>query len=93
MNIRIPWNLQPKAFYPYTSVVLDRIFTVYYKPHDEISQLKDELVKLFQQEVSPRVQRDNKIVFEFVDENRKSVFFGFYDWVFAIGFACSGAQF
>ena len=82
-------NMKPIAFHPYPSHVIDRIFKTEYNSRDQIHQLENYLIDLFNQEgiKSPsgyKVQYDNKIVFEFELKGIK-IYFGFYDWNFAIG--------
>jgi hypothetical protein len=78
---------KPVAFYPYTSNVMDRIFVVKdYHRIPEIKKFREELIHLFQScKINARL--DNKIVFEMETANGKRIFYGFYDWTFAIGFA------
>ena len=79
------WYDTPKAFYPYTSSVQDRIFVVHdYQRSKEFKDLREGLSKWFKRE-GINAEIDNKIVFEVEKEDGKSIFFGFYDFTFSIG--------
>lgn len=76
----------PVAFYPYTSIVQDRILEVEnYNEVPSLRELREELIEHFNDNgISCTV--DNKIVFE-VDVKGVRLFIGFKDWNFAIGFS------
>jgi len=79
------WYDKPKAFYPYTSSVQDRIFVVRdYQRSKEFKDLREQLSKWFKSE-GINAEIDNKIVFEIERGDGKSIFFGFYDYTFFIG--------
>lgn len=78
-------DLKPVAFYPYTSRVRDRIFQMEYNTSDKrIIYLRKGLIELFR-ESGIKCENDNKIVFE-LELHGKSIFYGFYDFMFSIGF-------
>lgn len=79
------WYDTPKAFYPYTSSVQDRIFVIEnYQRSKEFKDFKQGLSKWFESE-GIWAEIDNKIVFEVERKDGKSIFFGFYDFTFSIG--------
>lgn len=86
----IPYGAIPVAFYPYTSIVFERIISVHYGSSMEeesiqIRQFEKDLHYWFNANGIPS-QHDNKIVFEIkLSLDGSSVFYGFKDWVFSIG--------
>lgn len=78
------YDVKPIAFYPYTSRVVDRVCYVEYHNGDRIHRFRNELLRKFQAE-GIQCALDNKIVFE-VEKNGRRIFYGFYDWMFSVGF-------
>ena len=82
------WHLIPKAFYPYPSTVINRFMEVRCdskEQKEEFVELEKSLVNLFN-EAEIKAHQDNKTVYECtVGDSGKSIFFGFYDWVFSVG--------
>jgi len=79
------YGRKPIAFYPYPSCVTIRIFELGFSQKDtDIQLLREELLDLFNR-AGIKARDDNKIVFE-AEYDGKRIFYGFYDWVFSIGF-------
>jgi len=78
--------LKPIKFHPYTSVVLDRIIELPFDSKDDIDQLREYLVLIFNHH-NIKAWTDNKTVFE-CEIKGNTIFYGFYDLKFSIGFRC-----
>jgi len=78
--------LKPIKFHPYTSVVLDRIIEMDFDHNDNIDHLREHLVLIFNHH-NIKAYDDNKTVFECEIEGN-TIFYGFYDLKFSIGFRC-----
>lgn len=74
--------MMPVKFWPYTSVVMERIATIHYRRGDDIDKLQRSLIDKFK---DLGAYMDNKTVFEFANNGRR-VFIGFADWTCSIGF-------
>ena len=81
------WNVTPVAFYPYTSVVLDRVFQIDCSGNlsNFFEGVRTSLIYLFNSK-GIKAQKDNKIVFEIRTKSGKSIFIGFFDLVLSVGF-------
>jgi len=79
-------ELKAVAFHHYPSSVMERIFLMEYSQDDNIQNIENQLLELFK-ESGIKSYKDNKIVFE-CELNGHKIFYGFYDWVFSIGFSC-----
>lgn len=77
-------NLLPVRFYPYRSSVRQRIFETEFKHESDVELLREELHSLFNF-VGIKNGYGNKVVFECEVYGHK-IFFGFYDWIFSVGF-------
>lgn len=86
-------NFKPVAFYPYTSLVSNRILEQNHnyqvKDHDFIQKFGDECLELA---VKAGAKMDNKVVVElkYINENRhftkvSNLFVGKYDGIICIG--------
>lgn len=79
-------NMVPVAFWPYTSVVLDRCFTLEFKRGDCVDTLEQTLLDMFNA-AGIEARADNKIVFEFYNtDTERLMYIGFYDWRMSVGF-------
>ena len=77
--------ITPVRFFPYTSSVRKRIVEINnYSRFSDIKEFEMYLIKTFQ-EKGIKCEIDNKIVFE-VRLQENTIYFGFYDGVFSIGF-------
>lgn len=86
---QLAYKVTPIKFWPYTSIVTDRIIDIDYGPEDrEIQNLEQILIDRFNNYGIP-CQYDNKIVFECI-QNGRTMFIGFKDWTFSIGFGVTG---
>lgn len=78
-------EMKPVYFWPYASVVFDRILEIHYTSKDPIAMYQSELINKFK-DMGAHV--DNKIVFEFLHvKSGRHIYIGFYDWVFSVGFS------
>jgi hypothetical protein len=77
-------KIKPIAFYPYSSIVQDRIFDIedYYNI-PEIKEFQQYLIDWFKDN-GIKAARDSKIAFE-VEIKGVRLFYGFKDWRFSIG--------
>lgn len=80
---KLVYNGIPIKFYPYQSSVRERFIEI--NSTKETKELKRYLIKWFN-ENGIKCYDDNKIVFEITIEG-KSLFVGFYDGVFSMGFS------
>ena len=79
------YSMKPIKFHPYPSSVHIRVLKLEYSSTmPEVESIKEELLLLFN-EAGIKARDDNKIVFE-AEYDGKRIFYGFYDWVFSIGF-------
>jgi len=77
--------LQPKEFWPYTTVVLERIIEMEYSAGDRIDELYADLLRLFKR-AGFDCASDNKIAFGLQHEDSGAMYyFGFKDWQFSMG--------
>ena len=79
----------PVSFYPYAHCVTDKILRVEYNSPSWLHDLHLDLCEHFDK-CGVLAHYDNKTVFEVeLKYNRgQSIFIGFYDWFFSIGFNC-----
>ena len=79
-------GIVPIKFHPYTSRVLNRLITVECESKESMQafrMLEQQLVTIFRG-AGIKCHEDNKTVFE-CDVHGVRIFYGFYDWRFAIG--------
>jgi len=81
------WDVTPLKFYPYKSIVLDRLFGVDCSEgfSNFYNSLRQGLLYLFNSR-GIKAHDDNKIAFEVKTKAGKSIYFGFYDLKLSVGF-------
>lgn len=90
---RLNYDVEPVEFWPYTTIVLDRIMVLkrWGDDPDPVGGLKQDLLCLFWEHGFEGAYDDNKIAFGITnrkDEDRKrspTVFIGFYDGQCSLG--------
>lgn len=74
----------PASFFPYSTIVRDRILEMPYKADDAVDRLCKELIRLFN-EAGIKCQADNKIAFGLIGQDGKTYYIGFKDWKMSLG--------
>lgn len=86
---QIPFGTEPVKFHPYTSCVLARFLTIDcgYETglQDSYRETEDYLISVFNS-CGIKAYTDNKIVFECKTRTGQTIYYGFYDWHFSVGF-------
>lgn len=81
------YRLKPVEFHPYTSRVTNTVFEIECMGSEDLSRnykkFQEELLAEFKR-AGIKAHRDNKIVFG-MSNGETMIYFGFYDWHFAIG--------
>lgn len=92
--MRLPFDINPIDFWPYTSWVTDRILEIDTWNGDqdsrdaaraEVEEIKNYLLDLFNASGIP-ARLDNKIVFECATRSGKTFYVGIYDGNLSVGF-------
>ena len=75
---------KPIKYYGYAHCVINTIFNAEYNQNDVFYNLREDLNILFK-DAGIKCYQDNKTVYA-IEINGFTVFYGFYDWSFSIGF-------